>query len=140
MVVDQLKALKTLTVETIVAELKPYDILFGKELETFLFSLMQKSITQEDSILALLGDLSAEFEQGKKRAVSNDDLEMALAIKHAATVVAHLQSHPSSAKDVLIALEAHMEVIGEEWHARMHSLVPSTSLEDGSPLKRSRKA
>ena len=139
-VVDQLKALKTLTVETIVAELKPYDILFGKELETFLFSLMQKSITQEDSILALLGDLSAEFEQGKKRAVSNDDLEMALAIKHAATVVAHFQSHPTFAKHVLIALEAHMEVIGEEWHARMHSLAPTTSLEDGSPLKRSRKA
>ena len=139
-VVDQLKALKTLTVETIVAELKPYDILFGKELETLLFSLMQKSITREDNILASLGDLSAELEQDKKHAVSNDDLEMALAIKHAATVVAHLQSHPSSAKDVLIALEAHMEVISEEWHAQMHFLIPSTSLEGGSPLKRSRKA
>jgi hypothetical protein len=139
-VVDQLNALKTLTVETIVAELKPYNILFGKELDTFLFSLMQKSITHEDSILALLGDLSAEFEQGKKRAVSNDDLEMARAIKHAATVVAHLQSHPSSANSVLLALEAHIKVIGEEWHARMHSLSPSTSLEGGSPLKRSLKA
>ena len=58
---------------------------------------------------ALLGDLSADLEQDKKRAVSNDDLEVALAIKHTATVVAHLQSHPSSAKDLLIALEAHME-------------------------------
>ena len=90
--------------------------------------------------MALLGDLNAELEQDKKRAVSNDDLAVALAIKHAATVVAHLQSHPTSAKHVLIALEAHMEVIGEEWHARMHSLAPTTSLEDGSPLKRSRKA
>ena len=101
---------------------------------------MQKSITQEDNILALLGDLGADLENGKKRAVANDDFEIALAIKHAATVVAHLQSHPASATHALIALEAHIEVIGKEWRARMHSLVPSTSLEDGSPLKRSRSA
>ena len=69
---------------------------------------MPVSPTQEDFVLALLGDLSAELEQDKKRAVSSDDLEAALAIKHAATVVARLQSHPSSAKDVLIALEAYM--------------------------------
>ena len=138
-VVDQLKALQTLTVETIVAELDPYDTLISKDLQTSFLSLMQDSPTQADIVLALLGDFSAELEQDKKRAVSNDDLDEALAIKHAATVVAHLQSHPSSAKDVLIALEAHMEVIGEEWHARMHSLVPSTSLEGGSPSKRSRK-
>ena len=36
-VVDQLKALKTLTVKTIVTELKPYNTLFGREIETFCF-------------------------------------------------------------------------------------------------------
>ena len=101
---------------------------------------MQENSTQYDIILALLGDLSAELKQDKTRAVSNDHFVVALAIKHAAAVVAHLQSYPSSAKDVLLALEAHMEVISEEWHARIHSLIPSTGLEGGSPLKRGRKA
>ena len=90
--------------------------------------------TQEKIVLALLADLSAKHD------VCSDDLEAALAIKHAATVVARLQSHPSFAKDVLIALEAQMEVISEEWQARMNSLVPSTSLECGAPLKRSSTA
>ena len=90
--------------------------------------------------MALLGDLSPELEQKKKRVVSSDDFEAALAIKHAATVVARLHSHPSSATDVLTALKAHVEVVSNGWHARMHSLVPSTSLDCGSPLKRRRTA
>ena len=140
MVVDQLKALKTPTVETIIAELKPYDTLIGKDLQTSLLSLMPESPSQEDIVFALLGDLSIELDQHKKRAVSSDDLEAALAIKHAATIVARLQGHPSSANDLLIALEAHMEVISDKWQAQMHSLVPSTSLDCGAPLKRSRIA
>ena len=139
-IVDQLKKMKTPSVETIVAELKPYDTLIGEDLQTFLLSLMPVSPTQEEVVLALLGDLSAELEQEKKRAVSSDDLEAALAIKHAATVVARLQSHPSSAKDVLIALDAHMQVISKEWHARMHSLVPSTNLACGSPSTSSHRS
>jgi hypothetical protein len=153
-VVAQLKALKTLTmervvvglrpyacllgVETVVAALKPYHMFLGSDLETFLLTLLQETSTQDDIILALLGDLSAALERDKTRAVSNDDLVVALAIQRTATVVARFQSDPPSAKDVLLDLEAHMEVMSEEWHARIHSLIPSTALEDGPPLKRGR--
>ena len=76
---------------------------------------MLESPTQEDIVLAVLRDLSAELEQDKKRVVCSDDLETVPAIKRAATVVARLQIHPSPAKDVLIPLGAHMEVISEGW-------------------------
>ena len=76
---------------------------------------MLESPTQEDIVLVLLRDLSAELEQDKKRIVCSDDLETVLAIERAATVIARLPSHPSYAKDVLIALEAHMEVISKGW-------------------------
>ena len=76
---------------------------------------MLESPAQEDIVLVLLRDLSAELEQDKKRIVCSDDLETVPAIKRAATVVARLQRHPSSAKDVLFALEAHMEVISKWW-------------------------
>ena len=139
-VVDRLETLKTPPVETIVAELKPHDTLIGKDLETWLLFLVSRSPAQDDVVLELLVDLGAELEENKKRALSSDDLETALAVKHAATVVARLRSHPPSATDVLIALKAHVQVVSEEWHARMHSLVPLVSLECGSPPKRSRTA
>ena len=101
---------------------------------------MSESSTQQDIVSALFADLSAEFEQAKKRAICGDSLEAALAIKHAVTTIAHHQQNPPSATDVLTALNAHKEVMSEEWHARMYSLVPSSSLESGSPSKRSRTA
>ena len=132
--------MKTPDLETIVAELKPYDTLISKDLRASLSSLMSESSTQQDMVPAFLAELSAELEQAKKRAICGDDLEAALAIKHAVTTIAHLQQNPPSAADVLTALKAHKEVISEEWHARIYSLVPSTSLESGSPSKRSRTA
>ena len=139
-VVEKLKASKTSTVETIVTQLKPYETLIDRDLQSSLLSLMQETPPQEDIVLALLGDLSAELQQAKKRSVSNDDLEIALAIKQAATAVARLQTNPPSATDVLFCLKEHMKMISDEWHAQMHSLVPSTSPEWGSPLKCRRTA
>ena len=132
--------MKTPGLETFVAELKSYDTLISKDLRASLSSLMSESSTQQDMVPAFLAELSAELEQAKKRAICGDDLEAALAIKHAVTTIAHLQQNPPSAADVLTALKAHKEVISEEWHARIYSLVPSTSLESGSPSKRSRTA
>ena len=132
--------MKTLDLDTIVAELKPYDTLISKDLQASLSSLMSESSTQQDIVPALLAELSAELEQAKKRAMCGDNLDAALAIKHAVATIAHLQQNPPSATDVLTALKAHGGVIREEWHARVYSLVPSTSLESGSPSKRSRTA
>ena len=101
---------------------------------------MSKSFLRQDIVPALLAELSAELEQAKKRAICDDNLEAALAIKHAVATIAHLQQKLPSAEVVLTALKAHKEVISEEWHARMYSLVPSTRLESCAPSKRSRTA
>ena len=138
MVVEQLKALETPTADTVAMELKPYNTLLDEDITTSLLSLIQEKLTGENIVSALLGDLRVELEEGKKRALSIEDLETALTMKQAAAVVARLQSSPSPAPDVLLCLQEYKGVISEEWHVRMHSLVPSFSPECGPSSKRMR--
>ena len=74
----------------------------------------------------------------KKCALHDDQIEAARAIKHAVVAITQLQQSQPSAADVFAALEAHTEVIGAEWLARMYSSVSSTSSASESPAKRSR--
>ena len=124
--------------DTITAELQPYDTLIDKDLEQSLSSWVQERSIQEEKVLALLRDLIAELKEDKKRALCSDDLDEALVIKEAATVAAHLQSDSSSATDVLLGLSEYEGVISDEWYARIYSLVPSSGPECGPPSKRSR--
>ena len=135
-VIQKLK--KTSDLNTIVADIKPFDTLLSKDLQAFLSSLLSESSTQDDIVPALLAELSADLEEAKKRAICEDELDVALTIKHAATTISHLRQHPPSAADVFTALSKHKEVISEEWQARIYSLVPSSRCESGSPAKRSR--
>ena len=76
--------------DTITAELQPYDTLIDKDLKESLSSWVQEKSIHKEQILALLTDLIAELKENKKRVISSDDLEAALVIKKAAAVVAHL--------------------------------------------------
>ena len=99
---------------------------------------MSESSTQQDILPAVLAELRASLEQKKKCALRADQIEAARAIKHAVVAITQLQQSQPSAADVFAALEAHTEVIGAEWLARMYSLVPCTSSASESPAKRSR--
>ena len=124
--------------EIIVAELKPYFSLLSQDLQASLSSLLSESCPQEDVVPALLAELRADLEEAKAREINSDNLQVALSIKHAVTMIAELFQNAPSAADVLFALQAHKEVVDEEWRARIFSLVPSSSGECGSPAKRSR--